>query len=161
MERHRYDVQVVWTGNDGQGTRTYKGYRRDHVITAEGKAPIEGSSDPSFRGDRSRYSPEELLVASLSSCHMLWYLHLCSVNQLTVLDYQDSALGEMQEHPDGSGEFVRVLLRPNVKLAGGDDCAKALSLHEEAHGLCFIARSMSFPVEIEAVITIQEDTPLG
>ena len=111
MERHRYGVQVVWTGNDGQGTRTYKGYRRDHVIAAEGKAPIEGSSDPSFRGDRSRYSPEELLVASLSSCHMLWYLHLCSVNHLTVLNYQDSALGEMQEHPNGSGEFVCVLLR--------------------------------------------------
>ena len=161
MKRHHYDVRVTWTGDNGEGTKTYRGYRRDHTIACEGKPQIQGSSDPSFRGDRSRYNPEELLVASLSSCHMLWYLHLCSVNQVTVLDYRDSASGVMEESEDGSGEFVQVTLKPQVRVSAGDDRAKALSLHHEAHRLCFIARSVRFPVEIvpaiaEGIVEVQE-----
>jgi organic hydroperoxide reductase OsmC/OhrA len=152
VKQHTYEVRVDWTGNDGQGTKTYRGYRRDHIIASTGKHPIQGSSDPNFRGDRARYNPEELLVASLSSCHMLWYLHLCSANQVTVLEYRDAASGVMTENEDGSGEFVRVLLRPTVKISAGDDQAKALALHGEAHRYCFIARSVKFPVEIEAQI---------
>ena len=152
MKEHSYEVQVDWTGNDGDGTKTYKGYRRDHTITSKGKPPIEGSSDPNFRGDAGRYNPEELLVASLSACHMLWYLHLCSANRITVVDYRDAALGVMQENSDGSGEFVRVTLRPAVKVAAGSDRMKARDLHHEAHRLCFIARSVKFPVEVEAEI---------
>jgi organic hydroperoxide reductase OsmC/OhrA len=148
MKHHTYNVRVDWTGNDGEGTKTYKGYRRDHTIASEGKPPIQGSSDPAFRGDRARYNPEELLVASLSSCHMLWYLHLCSANGVTVLEYSDAASGDLQEGNDGSGEFVRVLLRPAVKIAAGDDRTKALALHSEAHRLCFIARSVNFPVDV-------------
>ncbi len=147
MKQHSYQVQVDWTGNDGDGTRTYKGYRRDHVINAPGKSPIHGSSDPAFRGDATRYNPEELLVASLSSCHMLWYLHLCAVNHVIVVDYQDQASGVMRENEDGSGSFVQVVLRPIVTIAAGDT-ARASELHEEAHHLCFIARSVNFPVEI-------------
>ena len=152
MKQHTYKVQVDWTGNDGDGTKTYKSYRRDHTIDAEGKPPIPGSSDPSFRGDASRYNPEELLVASLSSCHMLWYLHLCAVNHLTVIEYRDAASGVMSENEDGSGEFVRVVLRPKVKIAAEDSRARAIELHHEAHKLCFIARSVNFPVEIEPEI---------
>jgi organic hydroperoxide reductase OsmC/OhrA len=152
MKQHSYEVRVDWTGNDGQGTKTYKGYRRDHSIAVEGKPEIPGSSDPSFRGDRSRYNPEELLVASLSSCHMLSYLHLCTVNHVTVLEYRDAASGVMVENKDGSGEFVRVVLKPVVSVAAGDDRAKALALHDEAHHLCFIARSVNFPVEVAAEI---------
>lgn len=148
MKHHTYEVRVDWTGNDGAGTKTYKGYRRDHTIACEGKPQIQGSSDPSFRGDQSRYNPEELLVASLSSCHMLWYLHLCSVNHVTVLDYSDAASGVLEEGDNGSGEFVRVVLRPTVKVSAGDDRAKALALHSETHRLCFIARSVRFPVDI-------------
>ena len=148
MKRHTYEVRVDWTGNDGDGTKTYKGYRRDHTIACEGKPQIQGSSDPSFRGDRSRHNPEELLVASLSSCHMLWYLHLCSVNHVTVLGYSDAASGVLQESDDGSGEFVRVVLRPTAKISAGDDRGKARALHDEAHRLCFIARSVRFPVDI-------------
>lgn len=140
---------------DGAGTKTYKGYRRDHVIVAEGKSLISGSSDPSFRGDAARYNPEELLVASLSACHMLWYLHLCSANQVTVLDYQDAAAGVMRENADGSGEFVRALLRPVVKISAEADRTKALALHGEAHRCCFIARSVNFPVEIGPEILIR------
>jgi organic hydroperoxide reductase OsmC/OhrA len=152
VKHHTYEVHVDWTGNDGQGTKTYKGYRRDHTIASQGKPPIPGSSDPSFRGDPSRHNPEELLVASLSACHMLWYLHLCSVNKVTVVDYQDAASGVMEEADDGSGKFVRVLLKPKVKISAGDDQAKAQALHSEAHHLCFIARSVNFSVEIEPEI---------
>src|ERR1700682_2229684 len=104
MQReHQYSVNVVWTGNTGSGTSEYRSSLRDYEINVAGKPPIYGSADPKFRGNPARYNPEELLVASLSTCHMLWYLHLCAVNQVVVLDYRDSASGLMNEHPDGAG----------------------------------------------------------
>jgi organic hydroperoxide reductase OsmC/OhrA len=148
VKHHHYEVQVDWTGNDGEGTKSYKSYRRDHSIRTAGKLEIAGSSDPSFRGDPSRYNPEELLVASLSACHMLWYLHLCAVNHVIVEEYRDAAFGLMEENSDGSGEFVQVVLKPAVKISSGSDRAKALALHHEAHRFCFIARSVKFPVEV-------------
>jgi organic hydroperoxide reductase OsmC/OhrA len=154
MKLHTYQIRTNWTGNDGVGTVSYQGYRRDHTVTAEGRPDILASSDPSFRGNPARYNPEELLVASLSSCHMLWYLHLCSVNNVVVLSYTDAAIGDMQENPDGSGQFLRVLLRPEVKITAESDPGKALSLHEAAHKLCFIARSVNFPVEAEPEISL-------
>jgi organic hydroperoxide reductase OsmC/OhrA len=149
--KHRYSVPLLWTGNDGAGTRDYRSYRRDHEIACEGKPPIPASSDPSFRGDRTRYNPEELLIASLSGCHMLWYLHLCAINSIVVVDYRDSAEGTMVETDDGGGAFERVVLKPSVRIASGDR-AKALELHHEAHRLCFIARSVNFPVEVSPQI---------
>ena len=152
MKHHTYEVRVDWTGNEGSGTKSYTSYRRNHSIASAGKAPIPGSSDPSFRGDPSRYNPEELLVASLSACHMLWYLHLCAVNKITVTDYHDTASGVMEEAPDGSGKFILVELRPVVRISPGDDSAKALALHAEAHRYCFIAKSVNFPVELAPAI---------
>ncbi len=151
MKQHTYEVRLAWTGNDGEGTKSYKSYRRDHTVSVEGKPDIPASSDPNFRGDRTRYNPEELLVASLSACHMLWYLHLCSVNHITVVDYRDAAIGTMRENDDGSGEFIRVLLKSTVRISAGDK-AKAIELHHEAHRLCFIARSVNFPVQVEPQI---------
>jgi len=152
MKQHSYEIQVEWTGNTGEGTKTYRSYGRDYTITAESKPQILGSSDPSFRGDPSRYNPEDLLVTSLSACHMLSYLHLCAVNHVTVLDYRDTALGLMQENSDGSAQFTRVTLRPAVKISPGDDQAKAQALHADAHRLCFIARSVNFPVDVVPTI---------
>jgi organic hydroperoxide reductase OsmC/OhrA len=152
MKHHDYHVRITWTGNNGEGTRSYSTYRRDHLVEAEGKAPILASSDPHFRGDPTRYNPEELLVASLSSCHMLWYLHLCAVNQITVVEYSDSACGVMEEAADGTGKFVRVVLKPVVKISSGDH-GKARKLHHEAHSKCFIANSVNFPVECEPEIS--------
>lgn len=152
MKEHSYEVRMQWTGNDGEGTKTYKSYRRDHTIMCEGKPEIPASSDPSFRGDRGRYNPEELLIAALSSCHMLWYLHLCALNHITVVEYRDVASGVMRENSDGSGEFIRAVLKPIVTVSTGDDRAKASDLHHEAHRLCFIARSVNFPVEVEPEI---------
>lgn len=152
MERHEYKVQVAWSGNDGDGTRSYSGYRRDHTISTAGKPVLPGSSDPAFRGDASRYNPEELLVASLSACHMLWYLHLCAQAGIVVTGYRDDALGVMAVNPDGSGAFSGVTLRPRVILAPHSDPVRAQSLHAEAHHFCFIAASVNFPVHIEAAI---------
>ena len=146
---HSYQVTVRWTGNQGQGTKTYTGYKRDHEISVDGKLTIPGSSDPTFRGDRTRYNPEDLLVASLSTCHMLWYLHLCSQAGIVVTDYLDDAKGTMKETSDGGGYFTEVLLRPAVTMALGADLDLASQLHENAHHLCFIANSVNFPVRCE------------
>lgn len=152
MKQHTYKCEIEWTGNDGQGTKSYTSYGRDHVITCSGKPAIPGSSDPTFRGDKTRYNPEELLVASLSSCHMLWYLHLCAVNQITVMEYRDAAEGVMRENQDGSGEFVSVTLKPQVRIAEEDKEQQASELHHKAHSLCFIARSVNFSVEVSSTV---------
>lgn len=146
---HSYPIRMRWTGNTGQGTREYRSYERAHEYSVEGKPAIPGSSDPNFRGDRTRYNPEELLVMSLSSCHMLWYLHLCSEQKIVVVDYVDDAVGTMVEDKERGGFFTEVVLRPAVTLAAGSDVALAESLHERAHHLCFVANSVNFPVRCE------------
>ncbi|MGO8947016.1 MAG: OsmC family protein [Ktedonobacterales bacterium] len=154
---HTYLVSVTWTGNRGQGTSSYTSYDRNHEISGSGKPSISASSDPAFRGDRSRYNPEELLVAALSSCHMLWYLHLCSQAHLVVTEYTDDATGTMVETDDGGGHFSSVTLRPRVTLAPGSDLAQATSLHEQAHHLCFIANSVNFPIGCEPAVEMGQD----
>ncbi|MCE7027034.1 OsmC family protein [Jiella avicenniae] len=154
--RHHYAIRLEWTGNRGEGTAHYRTYTRDHVITSAGKPTIAGSADPAFRGDPARWNPEEMLLASLSACHQLWYLHLCAVAGVVVTAYEDAAEGEMLEAKDGGGEFVRAVLRPKVTIAGTSDPEKAMALHHEAHAKCFIARSVRFPVECEARIVLGE-----
>lgn len=149
--RHEYAVRIVWTGDKGTGTSGYRAYTRDHEIAGIGKPVIPGSSDPAFRGDPSRYNPEELMVASLSACHMLWYLHLCADAGIIVTAYTDSAEGVMREDADGGGHFESVTLHPVVTISVGD-AALAAELHERAHKLCYIARSVNFPVHCEPVI---------
>ncbi|MGA3224165.1 MAG: OsmC family protein [Acidobacteriaceae bacterium] len=148
---HSYSVTVTWTGNTGTGTSGYREYQRSHEISAAGKSAIAGSSDPAFRGDPTRWNPEELLVASLSTCHQLWYLHLCADAGIVIEAYVDEATGVMEESGDGGGQFVEVTLRPNVRLAPGSDHAKAHALHHHAHAKCFIARSVNFPVKCEPI----------
>jgi organic hydroperoxide reductase OsmC/OhrA len=151
---HHYQVTVEWTGNTGSSTSGYRNYERRHEISAGAQKPtIAGSSDPNFRGDATRWNPEELLVASLSACHKLWYLHLCSAAGIAVVSYVDHAEGVMEETPDGSGRFVRVVLHPRVSLAPGADMEKARELHRAAHAKCFIANSVNFPVQTEPEIS--------
>jgi organic hydroperoxide reductase OsmC/OhrA len=152
---HHYAVTVDWTGNQGTGTSGYKAYARAHDIRSADKPPIPGSSDPAFRGDPARYNPEELLVASLSTCHMLWYLHLCSTAGIVVTAYADRAEGTMIEEADGGGRFASVVLKPEITVKPGADLAKARALHAEAHKLCFIARSVNFPVTHEPTIRVE------
>ncbi len=152
---HQYNTSVTWTGNEGNGTSDYKSYSRNHVIAATGKPEIPGSSDPAFRGDGSRYNPEDSLVAACSACHMLWYLHLCAVNQVVVVSYHDKASGTMVENPDGSGQFREIILRPEVTVTHVSMKEKALALHAEAHKFCFLARSVNFPILHQPEIRIQ------
>lgn len=147
--QHQYQIKVLWTGNCGSGTAGYRDYQRSHEISAPGKATLSCSSDPAFRGDASRWNPEELFVSSLSACHMLWYLHLCADAGLIVTAYSDQAEGTMSENADGSGQFVRVVLRPTVRLAPGSDTALAETLHHAAHEKCYLARSVNFDVSCE------------
>jgi organic hydroperoxide reductase OsmC/OhrA len=149
---HQYRMVTVWTGNLGTGTSTYRAYGRNHEISGQSKhGPILGSADRHFRGEASRYNPEELLVAALSACHMLSYLHLCADSGIVVTEYRDEAEGAMAENADGSGEFRRVILRPRVTITDGARIADADALHHRAGELCFIARSVNFPVEHQAV----------
>ena len=155
-KEHIYETNLVWTGNTGEGTKTYIGYSRSHEISVKGKPIIVGSSDPNFNGDAQRYNPEEMLVASLSSCHMLWYLHLCSQAKIVVTDYTDQASGKMVETADGGGHFSEVVLKPKVVMSKDSDLEKAHELHHKAHELCFIANSVNFPVLTKAEISFEK-----
>ncbi len=153
-KHHRYSTRTEWTGNLGAGTADYRAYSRDHVLSAAGRPDLPGSADPAFRGDATRWNPEDLLVASLSSCHMLWYLHLCAQAKITVLSYRDDATGTMVEDEGGGGRFTAAVLKPVVMIAAGGDATRAADLHEDAHRMCFIANSVSFPVTIEPAVTV-------
>lgn len=149
MQSHRYTLDLTWTGNLGTGTATYRGYSRSHELSAPGKHPIACSSDPAFRGDGTRYNPEELLVGSLSACHMLWYLHLCADAGVVLETYRDAAEGTMVVEADGGGRFTEVILRPHGTYRDPVDPALIRQLHDRAHALCFVANSMNFPVRVE------------
>ncbi len=155
---HEYAVTIKWTGNRGEGTRDYQGYDRDFLIRADGKPDIAGSSDAAFRGDPGRWNPEDLLVASVSACHKLWYLHLCANAGIQVLSYLDHARGVMVTHAKG-GAFSRIVLRPVITVGRHEDIDAAGKLHHDAHAKCFIASSVNFPIEIEPQISAMTPGP--
>lgn len=158
QKTHHYSLHLNWTGNKGQGTSSYDVYARDHELSAEGKQVVlPGSSDPAFRGDPTRYNPEELLLASLSSCHMLWFLHLCSTHGIVVVAYEDTPVGTMLETKTGSGHFTEVVLRPRVKVVTGATLEKIPELHHQANKYCFIANSVNFPVRHEGEVEFVTD----
>ncbi len=144
--QHQYKLTVTWTGNKGSGTSDYHSYGRSHTISTDNKVDILCSSDPSFRGDKTKHNPEELFVASISACHMLWYLHLCSEAGVVVLDYTDNATGTMQQTEDGGGHFTEVTLYPNLTVSDKSMVDKANELHHKANKFCFIANSCNFPI---------------
>lgn len=149
--QHSYEVSVEWQGNRGTGTSDYRSYGREHVVRAEGKRPLEGSADPTFHGNADRWNPEELLLAALSQCHLLSYLHVAASHGVIVTAYTDSATGVMEQTHDGGGHFVSATLRPTVTIVGGD-AELAGRLHAEASSKCFIAASVNFPVRHEPTI---------
>ncbi len=150
---HHYAVRVDWTGNRGTGTTGYKAYGRDHLISADGKHDISGSSDRTFHGDADRWNPEELLLAALSQCHLLSYLHVAASAGVVVTDYHDEAVGTM-EQTDGGGHFTSATLRPVVTVADEGMVERALALHHEASQKCFIAASVNFPVAHEPQVAV-------
>jgi organic hydroperoxide reductase OsmC/OhrA len=152
---HHYSLAVEWTGNTGEGTKDYRAYERCHVISIENKVAIAGSSDPAFRGDKKKHSPEDLFVASIATCHMLWYLHLCSDAGIIITDYVDHATAIMAEASNGSGRFTEVTLNPVVTITNKSMVATAESLHQKANELCFIANSCNFPIHHKPVISVK------
>lgn len=148
MAEHKYQITVTWSGNRGEGTKDYRAYDRSYVITHPGKPELLGSSDPVFRGDPKKYNPEELLLASLSSCHMLWYLHLCSDHKIVVTKYEDQPTAVMVVDPSGSGFFQEAVLNPVITLTDPLQIDLAKSLHIKAHEKCFVANSINFPLKI-------------
>lgn len=143
---HHYAVGVAWQGNRGSGTSGYRDYGREHLVSAAGKVTIDGSADPAFRGDPSRWNPEEMLLAALAQCHMLSYLHVAVKHGVVVTGYSDDAVGTMRQTHDGGGHFTSATLRPRVEVADAAMVELANGLHHEASALCFIASSVNFPV---------------
>ena len=145
--RHEFSVGLRW-GGEPEGSSSSRDSRwRDHALSSTGKPEIQGSSAGAFHGDTTRWNPEELLVAALAQCHFLSYLYLCQREGIALLDYSDAASGILRTHPDGSGEMTEVVLTPRV-VVDRADVERAASLHERAHELCFIARSVAFPVRV-------------
>jgi organic hydroperoxide reductase OsmC/OhrA len=145
---HNYKISVKWTGNTGKGTVEYKAYERSYILSAEGKPNLEGSSDPAFRGDAAKWNPEELLLAALSTCHMLWYLHICATNKIVITQYEDHPVAVMKLETSGAGQFTEATLNPRIVITDAKRIGDAEKLHHEAHEKCFIARSVNFPVKV-------------
>ena len=154
MKTHQYQSTITWTGNKGSGTSDYLSYSRDHVIAIENKPDLLGSSDTAFRGDGTKHNPEDMLLASLSVCHMLWYLHLASNAGIVVTGYRDDPIGHGETLPNGAGRFIAAVLRPKISVQEGADLEFAGNLHHKVHDFCFIARSVNFPVSYEPTFNV-------
>lgn len=152
---HEYTCRIDWTGNRGDGTRTYRGYDRSWDVATPGKPIIHCSNDPLLGGDPALPNPEDLLLASVSACHMLWYLHLASSAKIIVHRYTDDPLGVGEVLPDGSGRFLSATLRPRIGVAAGTDLVRAEAIHQDVHRYCFIARSLNFPVHYAPTFEVE------
>lgn len=151
---HDFASSIVWTGNRGEGTRTYKGYDRTWDIALPGKDIIHCSNDPLLGGDPTKMNPEDLLISALSACHMLWYLHLASNAGIVVTSYRDDPVGQGETLPNGAGRFLSAVLRPKISVQEGVDLEFAVELHHQVHDYCFIARSVNFPVSYEPTFNV-------
>ncbi len=157
-KHHHYQLTVTWTGNNGEGTKDYTAYERSHSVEVKGKKKLLCSSDSAFRGDPKKHNPEDLLLASLSACHMLWYLHLCADENIVVLEYCDEAEGKMIQTSNGAGYFTEVMLNPTVVVAHSSMIRRAIDLHKKANQFCFIANSVKFEVYHKAFVTAAENS---
>lgn len=154
-QQHDYTAQVTWTGNTGAGTAHYRAYQRRWQVQTPGKPVIECSNDPMLGGDPTLHNPEDMLLAALSACHMLWFLHLASEAGLVVTSYSDNPIGVGYCEPNGAGRFLSATLHPEITLASGSDPAAADALHARIHDVCFIARSVAFPVTCSATYVVE------
>lgn len=154
MLKHVFKAQLNWTSKQSPEESSKRFYSKSHKIVIEGKPTLDVSAAKAFKGDPSLYNPEDLLLSSLVSCHMMSYLYICSQNGIEVLEYSDNAEAILEVSPNGSGRFVEVKLFPKVKILNPDKVELALELHEKANQLCFIANSCNFPVLHEAICEV-------
>lgn len=152
---YKYTAGVTWTGNTGKGTLNYSSYDRSYTISVNDKPQILGSSDVAFKGDAKKHNPEELLVTAIASCHMLWYLHLCSEENVIITAYKDNISGIMKLNNDGKGCFSKVILNPTVTVLEASMREKAIELHQKANEYCFIANSVNFTIEHKPICIIK------
>jgi organic hydroperoxide reductase OsmC/OhrA len=153
---HHYRATTIWTGASKGATTSYDAYSREYIVAIDGKLCIVGSADPCFRGNPSLHNPEDLLVSSLSACHMLSYLALCARAGIRVVSYVDEVEGQMADQ-QGKVRFTEVVLNPRVTIELGDSLERAQDLHHEAHEVCFIANSMAFPVRHQPTVLVAEE----
>ncbi len=157
-KEHFYKAKINWTGNRGLGTSDYTAYSRNYEVSGNGKeASIPASADTIYRGEASRYNPEELLIAAIAGCHMLWYLHLCADAGIIVVDYEDEGHGILTENADGNGKFSEVTIHPKVTISKNSNAEIAKKLHDKAHEFCFIANSMNFSVKFQPKIVFEKE----
>ena len=152
--KHNYKISVKWTGNQGTGTSNYKEFERSYKVQIENKGDIFGSADPEFRGDKTKHNPEELLLASVSSCHMLWYLHFCTEAKIIVMDYIDNATAILEETENGNGKFTAITLNPTISISQKSELENAKQLHKKANEFCFVSNSLNFEVTLEPIINV-------
>lgn len=157
-QQHEYHSHIAWTGNRGEGTRSYKSYDRTWILHAPGKQAVACSNDPLLGGDPLKYNPEDMLLSALSACHMLWYLHLAAIAGIVVHAYGDDPIAIGETLPGGAGRFLRAELRPTITVDAATDLARADAIHREIHAFCFIARSVNFPVEYSATYTLSDES---
>ncbi len=153
-KEHHYKTNITWTGNKGSGTKDYTTYERSYDVKVDQKITILGSSDAPFRGDISKHNPEDFFLSSLSSCHMLWFLHLCADKGIVVVSYEDNAHGTMIENQEGGGRFTSVMLNPKVVINDSNQIKQANELHAEANRKCFIANSCNFTVHHHPICSV-------
>jgi organic hydroperoxide reductase OsmC/OhrA len=151
-KRHNYDVQLIWDGNRGAGTRDYSAYGRQYRMCVAGKPELVGTADPSFRGDAGRHNPEDWFVGAVAACHMLFFLAHCARRGVCVTTYEDDAQGTLALDGEGGGVFEEIVLRPRVRLTDPRHTAVAAELHELAHRQCFIANSCRVPIRLEPTV---------
>lgn len=150
--QHNYELTTVWTGNNGEGTKNVRTYDRSHTVSITGKPDLLLTTGNPSVGDQSKLNPEDLLVAAISSCHMLSYLYLCSMDGIIITSYTDKATGIMIEQVRGGGSFKEVELNPEVQVADKSMVTKAIELHHKAHEICYIANSVNFEVRCAPVV---------
>jgi organic hydroperoxide reductase OsmC/OhrA len=143
---HTYKLTAVWTGNKGEGTKNVRTYDRSHTVSIQGKPELFLITDNAVVGDKSKLNPEDLLVSALSSCHLLSYLYLCSMEGIVITSYTDNAIGIMIEEASGAGSFKEVTLNPIFSVTDESMVERAIELHHKAHEICYIANSVNFEV---------------
>lgn len=154
MFKTQFKVQAKWSANDALDVSVNG---KTHHVFIDKKTPLTISAAKMFKGDETKYNPEDLLLSALSSCHMMSYFYVCAQNGIELIDYSDEAIGILELNPDGSGAFTSVALHPVVTVLKEGMIEKALDLHNEAHRLCFIANSCKFPIKHSAVIHPLDD----
>lgn len=147
--RHTFEAHLSWTKPDEASSNRKRIYGKTHLMQINGKQDLTISAAKAFKGDPALHNPEDQLLSSIMSCHMMSFLYVCSQHNMEVFSYKDKATAILETYEDGSGKIVSVSLFPQVIIADHNQIELANALHVKANKLCFIANSCNFPVQHE------------